>query len=312
MSATTITQTGTLFPEQLVTELINKVNGHSTLAKLSAQTPQPFTGEKEMVFTMDDEAEIVGEGEAKSAADAKFAEKVIKPVKFVYQHRVSDEFKHASEERRIRYLKAFADGFAKKIARGFDIAAFHGINPRNKSAASFRSTNSFYGLLAGDLADRVIAYDPDAPDENLQDAIDVLVEAEENVSGIAMAPAFAAAMGKVQNGINEYRYPEFRFGGRPNSFSGLTCDTNGTVSFAPQTVSSDVLTTMAVAGDFANSFRWGYSEKIPLEIIEYGDPDGTGRDLKRYNEVCLRSEAYIGWAILFPEAFALIRKTDAQ
>jgi HK97 family phage major capsid protein len=309
MSANTITQTGTLFPEQLVTELINKVNGHSTLAKLSAQTPQPFTGEKEMVFTMDDEAEIVGEGEAKNAADAKFTEKVIKPIKFVYQHRVSDEFKYASEERRIRYLQAFADGFAKKIARGFDIAAFHGINPRNKAAASFRGTNSFYGLLTGGS---VIAFDPDTPDENLQDAIDALVGADEDVSGIAMAPAFAAAMGKVQNGISEYRYPEFRFGGRPNSFAGLACDTNSTVPFAPQTVDSDVLTTMAVVGDFAGSFRWGYSEKIPLEVIEYGDPDGTGRDLKRYNEVCLRAEAYIGWAILFPEAFALIRKTDEQ
>lgn len=308
MSANTITQTGTLFPEELVTELINKVTGHSSLAKLSAQTPQPFTGEKEMVFTMDDEAEIVGEGGAKGAGDAKFAEKVIKPVKFVYQHRVSDEFKHASEERRIRYLKAFSDGFAKKIARGFDIAAIAGVNPRTKAAASFQSTNSFYGMLTGG---RVIAYDPDAPDENLQNAVDVLVEAEADVTGIAMAPTFASAMGNVKNGINEYMYPEFRFGGRPNTFSGMSCDTNSTVSFAPKTVSTDVLTTMAVLGDFQNSFRWGYAENIPLEVIEYGDPDGTGRDLKRYNEVCLRAEAYIGWAILFPEAFALVRKTAA-
>lgn len=306
MSAQTITQTGTLFPEQLVTELINKVKGHSTLAKLSAQSPVPFTGEKEMVFTMDDEAEIVGEGGAKSAGDAKFAEKVIKPVKFVYQHRVSDEFKYASNERKIRYLKAFSDGFAMKIARGFDIAAFAGVNPRTRSAASFQGTNSFYGLVTGGS---VIAYDPDAPDDNIQAAADLLVAAEEDLNGIAMAPEFAAALGGVQNGINEYRYPEFRFGGKPENFFGMKCDANGTVPFAPQTVSGSVLTTMAVAGDFQKSFRWGYSEKIPLEVIEYGDPDGAGRDLKRYNEVCLRAEAYIGWAILFPEAFALIRKT---
>ena len=308
MSATTITQTGTLFPEQLVTELINKVNGHSALAKLAAQSPVPFTGEKEMVFTMDDEAEIVGEGGAKSAGDAKFAEKVIKPVKFVYQHRVSDEFVNASEERKIRYLKAFADGFAKKIARGFDIAAIAGVNPRTKSAASFQSTNSFYGLLTGSS---VIAYDADAPDDNLQAAVEVIRDADENVTGIAMAPAFASAMGGVQNGINEYRYPEFRFGGRPASFFGMQCDVNNTVNFAPQTVSTDELTTMAVIGDFQDSFSWGYAEQIPLEVIKYGDPDGAGRDLKRYNEVCLRAEAYIGWAILFPEAFALVRKTAA-
>ena len=43
-----------------------------------------------------------------------------------------------------------------------------------------------------------------------------------------------------------------------------------------------------------------------MEIIEYGDPDGLGRDLKAYNEILLRAEAYIGWGILLPENFARI------
>ena len=47
--------------------------------------------------------------------------------------------------------------------------------------------------------------------------------------------------------------------------------------------------------------------KIPLEIIKYGDPDGAGRDLKRYNEVCLRAEAYIGWGILDAAAFGIVQ-----
>lgn len=61
-----------------------------------------------------------------------------------------------------------------------------------------------------------------------------------------------------------------------------------------------------MVGDFTNAFKWGYAENIPLEIIEYGDPDGTGRDLKAYNEVLLRAEAYIGWGILDERAFARV------
>lgn len=59
-------------------------------------------------------------------------------------------------------------------------------------------------------------------------------------------------------------------------------------------------------GDFSNAFKWGYSEDIPIEIIQYGDPDNTGIDLKGSNQICLRAEAYIGWGILDPTSFARI------
>ena len=59
-------------------------------------------------------------------------------------------------------------------------------------------------------------------------------------------------------------------------------------------------------GDFQNAFRWGYAKNIPLEVIEYGDPDGQG-DLTRTNEVVLRAEAFIGWGILDPNSFAIVK-----
>ena len=65
---------------------------------------------------------------------------------------------------------------------------------------------------------------------------------------------------------------------------------------------------MAYVGDFAHAFRWGYADQIPMEVIQYGDPDGQG-DLKRTNEVVLRAEAWIGWGILCKEAFARVLKT---
>ena len=124
--ATTL-KANTNFPATLVSEMFSKVAGRSAIAKLSRQTPIPFNGIEEFVFALDSEAQIVGEGEAKGAGTATTTPKVIRPVKFVYQARTSDEFLRASAEARIPTLQTFADGFAKKISRGFDIAAFHGL-----------------------------------------------------------------------------------------------------------------------------------------------------------------------------------------
>ena len=60
----------------------------------------------------------------------------INPIKFEYGARVSDEFLYATEEEQIDILTAFNDGFAKKVARGFDLAAMHGINPRSGTAST--------------------------------------------------------------------------------------------------------------------------------------------------------------------------------
>lgn len=286
-------------PEELVSELFNKVNGHSSLAALAAQKPVPFNGEKEFVFSMEGEAAIVGEGAAKPASEAKFEPIVIRPLKFVYQARITDEFINSADEARIGYLRAFADGFAKKIARGFDIAAMHGLNPRDKSAVTSLATNNFDGVITNK-----VTYDATKPDENLDAAVQAIVANECNVNGLILSAAFCAAMAKIKvNGV--VQYPEFRFGGTPASFAGYRLSVNNTLTV--KGTDDDAKTDHGIVGDFANAFRWGYSKNIPIEVIQYGDPDGAGRDLKQYNEVCLRSEAYIGWGILDKDAFALIQ-----
>ncbi|WP_289831702.1 hypothetical protein [Faecalibaculum rodentium] len=62
-----------LFSPQQIGEIFNRVAGHSTIAALSGQSPIPFAGVESYVFTMDGEAAIVGEGEAKPAGEAKFS-----------------------------------------------------------------------------------------------------------------------------------------------------------------------------------------------------------------------------------------------
>lgn len=293
------TNAGTDFPAPLVSEMFSKVRGYSSLAKLSAQSPIPFNGLTEFVFSMDGEAQIVGEGGEKKKNQAQVTPKVIRPIKFVYQHRVSDEFVRASDEARIGYLQAFADGFAKKIARGFDIAAFHGLDPYTMAAASFQGTNSFDGLVIGN----VITYEAATVDDNIDAGIAAVVADDGIVTGIAMSPTASAALGAIKvNGV--VQYPEYRFGQNPDAFYGMGSDVNTTVSAA---ASGATHTDHVILGDFQNAFKWGYAANIPLEVIEYGDPDGQSRDLKRYNEVCLRAEAYIGWGILDADSFAIVQ-----
>ena len=291
-------KTGTLFKPELVKELISKVQGRSVLAKLSSQTPIPFNGVEQFIFNLEGNAQIVGEGQQKGAGKAVVDTKVIKPLKFVYQARITDEFKYASEEKQLEYLSQFADGFAKKIADAFDIAAIHGLEPKGLTDATFRDTNSFDGLIAGNI----VNYAEDKFDDNIDAAVQQIVAKGGEVTGLALSPVGGQALAKLKvNGV--VQYPEFRFGQNPDSFYGMKSDVNKNLTVTGGTAQTD----HAIVGDFENRFKWGYAENIPMEIIEYGDPDGAGRDLKAYNEILLRAEAFIGWGILDADAFARVK-----
>lgn len=289
---------GTLFKPELVKELISKVQGRSVLAKLSSQTPIPFNGVEQFIFNLEGNAQIVGEGQQKGAGKAIIEPKVIKPLKFVYQARITDEFKYASEEKQLEYLSQFADGFAKKIADAFDIAAIHGLEPKGLTDATFRDTNSFDGLITGNI----VTYAEDKFDDNIDAAVQQIVAKGGEVTGVAISPVGGQSLAKLKvNGV--VQYPEFRFGQNPDSFFGMKSDVNKNLTVTGGTAQTD----HAIVGDFENRFKWGYAENIPMEIIEYGDPDGAGRDLKAYNEILLRAEAFIGWGILDADAFARVK-----
>lgn len=289
---------GTLFKPELVKELISKVQGRSVLAKLSSQTPIPFNGVEQFIFNLEGNAQIVGEGQQKGAGKAIIEPKVIKPLKFVYQARITDEFKYASEEKQLEYLSQFADGFAKKIADAFDIAAIHGLEPKGLTDATFRDTNSFDGLISGNI----VTYAEDKFDDNIDAAVQQIVAKGGEVTGVAISPVGGQSLAKLKvNGVAQY--PEFRFGQNPDSLYGMKSDVNKNLTVTGGTAQTD----HAIVGDFENRFKWGYAENIPMEIIEYGDPDGAGRDLKAYNEILLRAEAFIGWGILDADAFARVK-----
>lgn len=299
----TITNASTInFPPAISAEMFDSVQGHSSLARLSSAKPQAFSGNTEFVFSMEGEAEIVGESGLKGAGEAGVTPVKRVPVKFLYQHRVSDEFLRQSDEARIPTLKSFAAGFAKKIARGLDIAAFHGINPKTGLASEVVGSNNFDAQIT-----QTVPYTAETADEALDEGVQKVLGAEREVTGMALSALMGSALSKIKvNGV--VQYPEFRFGGRPEAFGGRPVDVNTTVN---KKIAEKTERDIAIVGDFANAFKWGYAENIPLEVIEYGDPDGQG-DLKRQNQVVLRSEAYIGWAILDAKSFArVVEAVDA-
>lgn len=287
------TSKGNLFDPVLVTDLVTKVRGKSSLAKLCDQTPIPFNGRKEFIFNMDSEIDIVAENGKKSEGGFSLDPVIITPIKFEYGARVSDEFLNAAEEEQLDILTAFNDGFAKKVAKGLDLAAFHGINPRTNITSEVVGSNNFDSKVT-----QTATYSASAPDDSLEDAIAIVDGSGGDVTGMVLSKTFGAAMSKVKaNGIK--LYPEFAFGASPESLNGIALDVNKTVS---NTTSKDE----AIIGDFQNAFKWGYSKEMPLEIIQYGDPDNSGKDLKGYNQIYIRAEIYLGWGILLPKSFARI------
>nr|DAS75216.1 MAG TPA: major capsid protein [Caudoviricetes sp.]DAU88226.1 MAG TPA: major capsid protein [Caudoviricetes sp.] len=284
---------GTLFDPEIVTDLINKVKGKSTFAILSSQTPIAFNGLKEFTFTMDNEIDVVAENGKKSHGGVTIEPVIIRPIKVEYGARVSDEFIYVSEDEKIDILKAFNDGFAKKMAKGLDLMAFHGINPRTNTASAVIGTNHFDSIVT-----QTVTFTENDPDSNIEAAVAVIHGSEGEINGLALSPTFSSALAKLKvNGVKQF--PELAWGANPGSINGLKADINRTVENA-------TVKDRAIIGDFENMAKWGYAKQVPLEVIKYGDPDNSGKDLKGYNQVYLRAEAYIGWGIMDGKSFVRI------
>lgn len=287
---------GTLLPPVVTDKLFSQVKGKSSLARLSASEPIPFNGETVFTFSLDNEVDLVGENGAKSNGGATITPVSMQPVKVEYGFRVSDEFKYGTEEVRLQYLTAFADGFAKKVARGLDIMAIHGVNPRSKLDAATLANKNF-----DDLVTKTVVFDSSKPQDNITAAI-ALIGDEIDVTGLALAPAMKSALANLKTASNSNvpLFPELGWGKSLTTLNGLPADSNTTVSFNNSV-------DRALVGNFADYFKWGFAKQIPIEVIEYGDPDNSGYDLKGHNQVYLRGEAYIGWGILDKDAFALVK-----
>ena len=284
------------FPAELVKEVFVGASGKSSIAKLAEQTPIAFSGTDIMAFSMSGEVNLVAEGDAKGQHTGSNNVINIVPLKVEYGQRVNDEFVRCSEEKQLDYLRAFSEGFESKIARGLDIMVMHGTNPATGSLATVLIGDNSFDTNSDVTS---VSYDGTDPEGNVASIVASIGDYDFN--GLAMSKTFAADLAKLKvNGVPQY--PELGWGATPATIKGVPVDVNSTVSA--------VVGEYAYGGDFKNAFKWGYADKINFEVIEYGDPDNNG-DLKRYNQVYLRAEAWIGWAILDGSAFARIETTGS-
>lgn len=277
---------GSNFPSELSREIFSKVRGKSSLAKLSAQEPVAFTGTDVFTFDFDHKVSVVGENAPKVEGGASITPVQMKPVKVEYGARVSDEFMYASEERQLEILSAFVDGFAKKLAQGFDEMALHGVNPYTGTASAIIGTNN--------LDSKATAV---SGATNIESGMATAAQTITNytINGVILSKAAGAELGALkENGVSVY--PQLKWGGEIDEINGLRADVN---------ITADASNPVAYTGDF-DAFKWGFARDIFTKVIEYGDPDNTGVDLAGSNQVYLRCEAYIGWGIMDGAAFAKV------
>ena len=281
-------------PKSVVTQLIGKVQDTSTIAALSPAQPQIFADETTMVFNPTAEAEVVAEGAKKGVYEQTLAPVTGKRFKVVTTTRVSDELKWADEDHKLEIIDNIMNDQVAAIGRALDYVVYHAINPKTGGALS-----GFTALTAG-------AKSITATDDYVGD-IDSMVDAilDYNISGIALGRQFASDLRKVRVPSTGLRlYPEIPLNLQVGNFDGIPAATSGTVNGRLATTPTNVL---AIMGDF-DLIKWGMVRDIWSEIIEYGDPDGTGNDLKAYNQIAYRTEAVLSYAVLDANGFAVLKK----
>lgn len=278
------------------------------LPKLVPSKPTLFGPVSGATFSGVPRAQIVGESEKKSGQDPfSLTPFSAQPVKAQITVRTSDEFKWADEDYQLGILDDLvAPAIGAGMGRFVDLFTFHGINPLT-GTVSAKATK----YLA--QATKVVEAGG-APTDELNQAVGLIAATGTAMpDGIAFDAAYNYALatevwpaGTALAG--QERYPSLGFGAVEN-WRGLRGASSSTVSGRPEIADS---TIRAIVGDYTQ-VKWGYQRQIPLEMIEYGNPDniieddGSPRDLKGYNEVALRSEVVIYVAIGDLDKFALVK-----
>lgn len=275
------------------------------LSKLAPQDPEIKVGSTDhFTFTATPKAELVGEGANKASADGTPSKVTVKTYKVQITYRFSDELMYADEDYQAGVVEGLVGNIATALSRALDLLAIHGINP---ATGVISASVANYFTKAGNGVSIVTATADAAAD--IESAAEDLQTAGYVATGIAFDPAFAGSLARTKDQDQRPLYPELGLGFNFDVFQGLAAASSDTVSGRQELAAEDV-TVKAIMGDF-NAFKWGVAREVPLETIEYGDPDGAG-DLKRTNEIAIRAESVLGFAIFDGAAFSVIKSAGTS
>lgn len=268
------------------------------LAKLTPGDPELKVGSTDhFVFTGTPKAELVGESGNKGSADGTPGKKTVKTYKVQITYRFSNEVQWEDEDYQTQLIENLVANAATAISRALDLLAIHGVNPTTGTTGAVTE----YLTKSGNGVNVVTRTgDANADIEALAGAL----QAEGYVAtGIAFDPVYAGQLARVETSQGVKRYPELGLGFGFDNFQGIQAAAGDTVSGRKELAAEDA-TLNAIMADF-DAFKWGVARDMPLELIEYGNPDGEG-DLKRTNEVAIRAESVIGFGFMDYKAFALL------
>lgn len=280
-------------PKSVVTTLLNKVKDTSTIAALSPSIPQKFADTTYLVFNPTAEAEVVAEGGKKSGSEFSTTPIVAKRAKVVTTTRVSDELKWADEDNQLEIISNIIADQTAAIGRALDYIVYHAVSPKTGTAL-----DGYTALTAG--ANAVTKTDSAVEDiDSLADAV-----IDYDINGLALSRAFASELRKLRVPATGLRlFPEIPLSLNVGNLDGIPAAASGTVNGRLCKTDPKVA---AIMGDFSAT-KWGMVRDMTAEIIEYGDPDNTGQDLKGYNQVAYRTEAVLAYAVLDPKAFSVLK-----
>jgi hypothetical protein len=301
-------------PKHMVSGVWQKAQGQSVLARLSAAEPQEFGEQQYMTLTAPPRGEVVGESVQKSESTATFAPVTSLVRKVQVTQRFSQEVMWADQARQLSVLETMRDLSGVALGRALDLIGIHGINPLtgallSGSPAKITDTTNVVELTTATLA---------TPDQAIEAAVGLVLDDSIAPNGLALDNSYAFKLATQRHPVTGQKlYPELGFGTDTTAFMGLGAAVSDTVRGGPEavTVSTGAYRTTnpnvkAIVGDFT-AFRWGVQVNIPLTLIEYGDPDGSG-DLQRKNEIAIRSEVVYGVGILSLDAFAQVKDATAN
>lgn len=298
--------TGITLPKNIASGMFAKAQTGSAVVALSGAEPQQFGEVTHMTLTGRPRAELVGEAQAKSSTTTTFGTKIVTPHKFQVTQRFNQEVKWADDAYQLGVLATLAAEGGDALSRALDLGVFHGINPLTGLAAASIAAGDRLGTTTNSV--EITTATLTTPDLVIEQAAGLVIADGYVPNGIAFDPRYSWTVATSRYADGRKKYPELGFGQDITSFEGLRAYSSSTVSGLPE-ISADS-NIKAILGQW-DLLRWGVQVNVPVELIEFGDPDGQG-DLKRQNQIALRMEVVYGWGVMDLDGFATVKDAVAN